>query len=461
MKLYNSLTKKLEPLKSQSGKVVSIYSCGPTVYDRAHIGNLRTYIFEDTLRRALILSGYRLSHVMNITDVDDKTIARSAQRYPKLEPLAALAKLTRHYEKIFLADMDRLGIDLSHTKVIRATDEIPAMEELIKKIEHRYIGDDGVYFSIDNYPDYGVLVKLDRRHKHHRINNDEYDKDHVADFALWKVAKPGEPSWTLEFDGHKIVGRPGWHIECAAISAKYLGQPFDIHTGGVDLMFPHHENELAQARSAQGKDLAKVFLHAHHLLVDGKKMSKSLKNFYTLDSLLAKDIDPLAFRLLCLQANYRHQLNFTWKSLAAAAIRLKKYRDFALRRWQSVAPQAGVVPPITQSAVDELLSSLQSDLDTPSMLAKFDKYIDRVQNEDLSNPLWRVQEYLDFIDQALGLQLLQQKDISLSQKSMISEREIARQTGNWQKGDKLRDKLVKAGIELNDTPGGTIWSRAS
>ncbi|OGL37627.1 cysteine--tRNA ligase [Candidatus Saccharibacteria bacterium RIFCSPLOWO2_01_FULL_48_13] len=459
MKLYNSLTKKIESVGGPDS-LIKIYSCGPTVYNRVHIGNLRTYIFEDTLRRVLGLSNRRVIHVMNITDIDDKTIAASRRRYPKLAPAAALKKLTSYYEKFFFDDVELVGIDLSKSKVIKATDEIAAMKQLIRLIAHKYVGDDGVYFDISSYPNYGVLNKLDRSHQHHRINNDEYDKEHVADFALWKASKPNEPSWEFELDGQSINGRPGWHIECSAIASKYLGPDFDIHTGGIDLRFPHHENEIAQSASATGSMIAKMFVHAHHLVVDGKKMSKSLNNFYTVDDVSAKKIDPMAFRLLVLGAHYRSQLNFSWASLDSAAIRLKKYRDFASRRYQAVAPKETLAAKVVADP-SNILKSVSNDLDTASALAFFDDYIEKVQGGDLTNPIFKMNDYLQFFDQLLGLNLLKTKDINLHQKSLIDKRETARLSGDWKLADKLRHELLDQGLDIRDSSGGPIWARTS
>ncbi|HEY9714084.1 MAG TPA: cysteine--tRNA ligase, partial [Chroococcales cyanobacterium] len=284
MNLFNSLSKTTEPFKPLTGDGVRMYSCGPTVYDHIHIGNLSAFIYADTLRRVLKASGYRVQHIMNFTDVDDKTIRRSRESYPDMEPRLALEKLTSDYTSIFLDDMTAVGNDIEDMKFIKATDAIPHMQELIRRLYEQkfaYIADDGVYFSIQAYKNsgkvYGQLVELtESSTSEERIANDEYDKENVHDFALWKTQKPGEPAWDFELDGHELVGRPGWHIECSAMSTEQLGQPFDIHTGGVDLKFPHHENEIAQSTAGQDDPLyANIFVHNEHMLVDGQKMSKS------------------------------------------------------------------------------------------------------------------------------------------------------------------------------------------
>jgi len=335
MKLYNTLTKKTEEVKPLKGDEFRIYSCGPTVYDHIHIGNLASFIHADALREALKAEGYKVRHVMNITDVDDKTIKRSREEYPDLEPKEALKKLSSKYEELFKKDMEEVGNDLSAIEFVRATDYIPQMQKLIKKLHEggfAYIADDGVYFSIEEYKKsgktYGQLLEVNSENtSKNRISNDEYDKESAHDFALWKKARPNEPSWDFELGGKDLTGRPGWHIECSTMSTDLLGQPFDIHTGGVDLIFPHHENEIAQSTAGEDdKYLAKLFFHNEHLLIDGKKMSKSLNNFYTLHDIKERGFSPLAFRLLVLQSTPHNQANFSLKILQAAQNRFDKLK---------------------------------------------------------------------------------------------------------------------------------------
>ena len=448
MKLHNTLNRQTEEFKPLKDGEVSLYTCGPTVYDHVHIGNFRTYLLEDLLRRTLKSNGLKVNHVMNITDVDDKTIRRSRELYPDDEPKEALKKLTSQYETVFLDDAKKLGIDFSGSQIARATEHIPQMQALIKEIPGKYVSDDGVYFDIAKDDQYGVLVNLNRDHEHHRINNDEYDKDHVADFALWKVEHPSEPTWEFELDGKNIAGRPGWHIECSAMSTQYLGQPFDIHTGGVDLMFPHHENEIAQSRAAKGVDLAKVFVHGEHLLVDGKKMSKSLNNFYTLDDIIKKDIDPLAFRLLALQSHYRSQLNFTWESLEAAQANLNSLRAWADQVHQPAQEQ------ISAEAEAQLQGSVKDavydDLNAAKALAALNETIDKAAP---------TQGILEFLDNLLGLGLSGRNDITGEQKELIAQRNKAREDQDWAKADELRNQLAAQDIEIRDTDNGAVWAR--
>src|SRR6266568_1547407 len=302
MKLYNTLTKKVENVTPLDGKVVRIYSCGPTVYDHAHVGNLSAYIFADTLHRALVLDGKSVRHAMNYTDVDDKTIRRSREKYPDKVPREALHELTNRFIDVFLNDMRAIGnrTDDAWITFMRATDNIEAMQTLIAKLHasgFAYIAGDGVYFSIEAYrrsgKTYGQLLEISASNTSEaRIQNDEYDKESAHDFALWKHKKNAGPAWEFTLGGREMRGRPGWHIECSAMSKKSLAQPFDIHTGGVDLIFPHHENEIAQSTAGEPNPImASIFAHNEHILIDGKKMAKSAQNFYTLEDVLNKGYD--------------------------------------------------------------------------------------------------------------------------------------------------------------------------
>lgn len=459
MKLFNSLSRRLEDFKALKSGQVSLYTCGPTVYDHVHIGNLRTYIFEDTLRRVLSLSGYKVKHVMNITDIEDKIFARATQEYPN-EGGQAFKKLTTRFEKIFLEDATKAGIDLSNSSLIRATESISDMQNLIKSIPNKYPAEDGVYFDISEHQGYGVFVDTTQTHEHHRINNDEYDKDHVADFALWKTKKPGEPSWSFELDGKNLEGRPGWHIECSAMATKHLGQPFDIHTGGVDLKFPHHENEIAQSTAATNKPLANYFLHAAHLLVEGRKMSKSLNNFYTLDDVAQKGFHPLAFRLLMLQAHYRSQLNFSWESLAGAQNWLESLYAFADRQFQP--NQTSISTDVIKFADVEkkIREDLQVDLNTPRALSRLSKLIDLVDLGGLDlKQIDAFKAHLEFLDQLFGFGLAGQQDITAAQKKLMAERETARLNRDYAQADKLRQQLKYQGIALKDSSRGVTWHR--
>lgn len=464
MKLYNALTKQIDEFQPINKDEVRIYSCGPTVYDRAHIGNLSAYIFADTLRRSLELEGYKVKHVMNYTDVDDKTIKRSQEKYPDLQPKEALTKLTKEYKELFLGDMKKIGVDVEKIQFVSAVDNIPAMQQLITKLVREkiaYITDDGVYFSIKAYKNsgktYGQLLKISSESTSEaRIDNDEYDKESVHDFALWKVQKAGEPGWDFEIDGKNLKGRPGWHIECSAMSEAALGLPFDIHTGGIDLIFPHHENEIAQSTAVgENTKMANYFVHNNHILVDGRKMAKSAQNFYTLDGIAQKGFDPLAFRLLVLQAHYQSEINFTWESLEAAQSRLKRWRNIAeLSLQEDRAIDSGKGSPDTEEAFAEHITN---NLDSPRSIAEIENYLQMLESLHFCFPC--IQNiYNGLIARWLGIEILSNTDdITVTQKQLIEKREEARAAKDWQKSDEIRTKLEKEGIGVRDTDQGPIW----
>lgn len=466
IRLFNSLTKTKEDFSPIADDKASIYSCGPTVYDRAHIGNLAAFIMADTLRRTFSLSGYANKHVMNFTDVDDKTISVSQKKFPELKPDEALSKLTRDNEQTFLSDIQQIGIDSDAIEFVRATDSIKAMQELIVQLHEKgiaYAAEDGIYFSLEKYKqdyEYGLLAHIDADSTSQaRINNDEYDKSSVHDFALWKLTSENEPSWDFEFDGRNMSGRPGWHIECSAMSKALLGQPFDIHTGGTDLKFPHHENEIAQSVGASGKALCNLFLHNEHLLVDGKKMAKSQQNFHTLADIIEQQYDPMAFRMLVLQSHYRHQLNFSFDSLQAAQNFLNRLQAKADLMHQST--EAQVELPDLEKVQSQMLERLQDDLDTPGAIAQLAELLDRLNSPINVNELENYSDFIAWIDNAFGFGLSKRPDISAEQKALIAERETAREQKDYEASDKLRDKLADEGIEIEDTSTGPIWSRVS
>lgn len=468
MQLYNTLSRKMDEVKPSDGKTVRIYSCGPTLYGRVHIGNISSFIFADCLRRAVKLDGNEVKQVMNFTDVDDKTIQRSREEQTG-DPKAALQAVTKKYETMFCEDYDSVG----NGKILftHATDYIKEMQDLITSL-HRsgfaYIAEDGIYFSIEKYKaagkKYGQLLRLSASNTaKSRIDNDEYDKDSARDFALWKRQKDNEPSWDFLIDGKNLAGRPGWHIECSAMSKAELGQPFDIHTGGIDLIFPHHENEIAQSTAMTDSNiLATIFAHNEHLLIDGHKMSKSLNNFYTLEDLGKKHYEPMAFRLMVLQSHYRSQLNFTWDSLEAAQNRLN-----ILRSWADLVHQ-----PTDTGSWEELKEQLEqirvaitkfvcADLNIPHALAELSKLVDlmlsgrKIPEKNIND----FRSFLSFIDDVFGLRLSDRPDISIDEKKLIESREKARADKDWSQSDKIRDDLLKLSLEVNDTPLGTIWRR--
>lgn len=470
MKLYNTLTRSIETIKPLDGKTYGIYSCGPTVYDHAHIGNLSAYIFADTLRRTLDIIGedenITTKHVMNYTDVDDKTIRRSQEVYPNDNPSVALRKLTDKYIEYFLEDMETIGNDTKPITFVRATETIGAMQTLIKKLYSQgfaYIADDGIYFSISAYQKsgkkYGQLLELSAENtSESRIQNDEYDKESAHDFALWKIKNENEPSWDFEIDGHAMHGRPGWHIECSAMSENALGLPFDIHTGGVDLIFPHHENEIAQSTAPQENPvMAQFFTHNEHILVDGKKMSKSANNFFTLKDIVERGYDPLAFRLLVLQSHYRNSTNLTWDSLEAAQNRLSHYREMADHVWQPSSENASNRNRYAHKVT--ILEEMQNDLSTPTALALLSEVASDINTNGIHiDEVEHLKEFLGFIETLFGIKL-SGNDITDEQKTAIKQRDEARAAGNWGISDTIRDTLHKQGIGVRDTDRGAIWYR--
>jgi cysteinyl-tRNA synthetase len=473
VRLHNTLTKNVSELVPLNPDSVSIYSCGPTVYDSVHIGNLSAFIAADILRRVIDSHGISVKHVMNFTDVDDKTIRRSKEKYPDMDAMEALNTLTKEYGDLFLKDMEQVGNDTSALTFIKATDEktIEGMKALVTELHNKdfaYIADDGVYFSIEAYRKsgkvYGQLVEITEENTgSERIQNDEYDKEAVHDFALWKVQKPGEPAWEFTLDGRDLSGRPGWHIECSVMSRLELGQPFDVHTGGIDLAFPHHENEIAQSTAGQDNPIyATTFVHNEHILVDGKKMAKSANNFYTLDNLIQKGVNPLAFRLLVLQSHYRKQTNFSLENAEAAHSRLQHWRSIAALRWQAPDLQRGDLDSEIRTFAFNFGKALDDDLNTPEALRLIDAVFTTIENNPLQN-VSRVSLFnlILVIDNLLGLKLAESTpDINQETKQLIADRESARQNHNWEESDRIRDELQACGITIRDTTDGSIWAHA-
>ena len=372
MKFYDTLSGKLEDFKPLKESEVSLYTCGPTVYDYAHIGNFRTFVFEDLLRRFLEFKGCKVNHVMNVTDVDDKTIAGANKTGASHDsPLQRLEEFTKKYTDAFNEDLKTLNI-LPPTKQPYATHEIPGMVLLIEKLIANgaaYEKDGSVYYRVASFSNYGKLSKKDLKGniKGARVDVDEYEKEEGSDFALWKKAKENEPSW----DSPWGKGRPGWHIECSVMSMKYLGETFDIHAGGEDLIFPHHENEIAQSEAATKKTFVKYWLHSKHLLVNGEKMSKSKGNYYTLRDLLAKGHDPMAIRYALLSVHYRQQLNFTLEGIQAAKEALLRIQHFLRdldHEFKQAVVQTDVKIYVTQ-AKTQVEAAMENDLNVPAALA--------------------------------------------------------------------------------------------
>src|SRR5581483_3505585 len=364
-RFFNTLAGRVEEFQPLENNLVRMYACGPTVYDYGHIGNFRTFVFVDTLRRFLRQSGYQLRHVINITDVDDKIIRNAtAQGVP-------LAEYTRKYEQAFLEDSAFLNIETPE-KVVRATHHIEDMARFIARLVetgHAYRAEDGsYYFRIATFPEYGKLSKKDFHGMEvgARVDVDEYEKEEARDFALWKAPKPGEAFWVTSIG----PGRPGWHIECSTMAMKYLGETFDIHTGGEDLIFPHHENEIAQSEALTGKTFARFWFHARFLLVEGEKMSKSLGNFFTLRDLVLKGHKPSSLRYLLASVPYRRQLNFTFDGLKQASQAVERLRNFKQRLQTGTFPggSTGSMATLARTTVERMHDALADDLNTAEAL---------------------------------------------------------------------------------------------
>jgi len=459
MKIYNTLSRKKEEFKPISGKTVKIYTCGPTVYDYAHIGNLRTYINEDLLRRTLKYMGYKIEQVMNITDIEDKIIARAKKEKKNYK------EVTKKYEKAFFEDLKKLNIE-SVEHIPHATDPkvVEKMIQIIQKLldtGYAYKSDDGsIYFSIKKFKNYGKLSGLDKREIKvgARVAQDEYEKDNAQDFALWKAKKEGEPSWKAPFG----EGRPGWHIECSAMSTMFLGDTIDIHAGAVDLIFPHHENEIAQSEAFTGKKFVNYWWHPEFLLVEGKKMSKSLKNIYTLDEICKKyNVEPLAFRMLCLQSHYRDKLNFTRDSIGAAYTTLVNLDYFMRRLLELKNPGINIkVDQMITATKKDFENALNDDLNIPEALAGLYKLINKTKVY-FDNGLGykegnKIKKFILESDKIFGLDLdkviipKETHDIQL----LINKRENARLNSDFKKADKIRKVVEKQGYLIEDTPTG-------
>ncbi|HYM12826.1 MAG TPA: cysteine--tRNA ligase, partial [Bryobacterales bacterium] len=452
--LFNTLSNQLEPFAPQDGQTVRMYSCGPTVYDYAHIGNFRTYTFQDILRRYLRYRGYRLDHVMNITDVEDKIIRRAGQAGKSLR------EYTDYYITALEEDTRKLRLEKPE-RVVRATDHIPEMIDAIQKLGERgmtYQSDSSVYYRIAAFPQYGKLSRLDKSgiKPGARVDVDEYDKADVRDFVLWKAAKPGEPCWDSPFG----CGRPGWHIECSVMAMKYLGATLDIHSGGVDLVFPHHENEIAQAEPLTGKPFVRFWLHAEFLLIEGQKMSKSLGNFYTLRDVLAKGYAPEAVRYLLAAVPYRKQLNFTFDALKSASTAIERLRNFKLRL-DTDRFEPGENPKITalgEEARRQFEAGMDDDLNTARALAAIFDYIRDANTmmdagEFKAGNLPGARDLLARFDSIFDV-LEAAREGRLSAEDIqrkIDERLAARKARDFARADQIRQELAAAGVILEDT----------
>jgi len=465
---YNTLGRHLSQLETEFPGEVRMYTCGPTVYNTAHIGNLRTFLFEDVLRRSLHFLGWRVEQVMNLTDVDDKTIEGAASAG------TSLAEFTQPFIDAFFVDLDRLHMQRAE-HYPRATEHVDEMLELVQKLVEKgyaYESDGSVFFRIGEDEDYGKLSGFDlsQVRQGERVASDDYDKEDVRDFVLWKGAKEGEPAW----DSPWGPGRPGWHLECSAMGMKYLGESFDIHCGGVDNIFPHHENEIAQSESATGKPFVHTWIHAEHLIVDGEKMSKSLGNFYTLQDLVDRGASLRALRYQLLSVHYRKKLNFTFDGLADAGAALKRLDEMRFRLLhaaESLDDTDSVMGPVCERLNQEFGDALANDLNTSEALAALFGFVREVNQAIDGERLAMgdrqlVLDTLAHVDEVLGVldadEWREAEEGGLSDEEidrLLVERREARESRDFARADEIREQLTDQGIVLEDTPTGTRWKR--
>ena len=484
LQLYNTLSGKVEEFEPSEGNTVRMYDCGPTVYDYGHIGNFRTFVAVDILRRFLRQSGYKLQHVMNITDVDDKIIRNAAREHKSIN------EYTRKYEDAFLEDMHTLNLEQPE-RLVRATDHIQKMAEFIQKLVDKgfaYRAEDGsYYFSIAKFPQYGKLSKKDFSgiEVGARVDVDEYEKDNARDFALWKAPKEGEAFWETSIG----KGRPGWHIECSVMSMEYLGPSFDLHAGGEDLIFPHHENEIAQSESLTGKSFARFWMHVRFLLVEGEKMSKSAGNFFTLRDLLIKGHKASSIRYQLASVPYRKQFNFTFDGLQQAAHSVERLRNFKSRLETAQLPPGKneSIQTLAEKTKTEMRASLADDLNTAQALAamfdlarKANTVADKGElRQGDKEPLLDALRQFDEIFAVLkdddagktaralewakshGLETnIAANSISDAEvERLIAERNAAKKARDFAKADAIRKQLAEAGILVEDTKDGIRWKR--
>jgi cysteinyl-tRNA synthetase len=487
LRLYNTLSGRVEEFAPAVGNTVRMYTCGPTVYDYGHIGNFRTFVAVDILRRFLRQSGYQLDHVMNITDVDDKIIRNAAREKVRIHDY------TQQYEQAFFEDMQTLSLEKPE-QVVRATEHIQEMAAYIQRLEEKgfaYRAEDGsYYFRIAKFPEYGKLSKKDFAGMEvgARVDVDEYEKDNARDFALWKARKEGEEYW----DSPLGPGRPGWHIECSVMSMRYLGPSFDLHAGGEDLIFPHHENEIAQSEALTGQTFARFWMHVRFLLVEGKKMSKSLGNFYTLRDLLLKGYKPSSIRYLLTSTPYTKQLNFTFAGLEGATESVRRLRDFKSRIEMAKAP-AGKnekIQALAAKAKQEMREALNDDLNTANAMGALLKMVREVNTladqgelrHDDKVPLFEALAQFDEIFAVLKDDDAEKMDharewarahgkltadeaaaparISDEEaQRLVDERNAVKKARDFARADAIRAQLDTMGIIVEDTKDGTRWKR--
>src|SRR6266852_4586977 len=464
LRFRNTLSGRVEEFHPLREGEVNLYYCGPTVWDYGHIGNFRSNVAADILRRYLKFKGFKVKHVMNITDVEDRIIARSQQAGLSIDDYTA------KYIEALWEDFDALGCERPEI-VPRATRHIPEMVSLIEKLlatNHAYKSDGSIYYRIASFPEYGKLSKINFAGNiagaSERVDTDKYDKEDARDFALWKEpASATEPAWDTELGR----GRPGWHIECSAMSMKYLGETFDIHAGGIDLVFPHHENEIAQSEGARGKEFVRYWIHFEHLKVEGETMSKSKGNYYTFRDIAAKGYSPAAIRYFLLSVPYNKQLNFTFDALAGAEKTVASLRDFRARLEEAKTEPGrnDELHAATGQALTEFEAGMDDDLNTSVALAAVHELTREVNTalakrtlrEDNKREVMAAIERLDSVLNVFGRQRREMLDEEI--QKLIDERQEARHRRDFERGDEIRDELAERGIVLEDTKDGVRWKR--
>jgi cysteinyl-tRNA synthetase len=466
LRLFDTAARSLVDFQPLVPGRIGLYTCGPTVYNRVHIGNLRTFVWEDVMCRAFRSLGFSVTQVMNLTDIDDKTIRGAvAEGLP-------LREFTDRHIATFFEDLNTLGV-LPAAVYPRATDHVPEMVEIVKKLTergHTYESDGTIWFRIASFPAYGKLSRVDlsSMKRGARVADDEYEKEDVRDFAVWKGAKEGEPESAL-WETELGKGRPGWHLECTAMAMKYLGETLDIHTGAVDNIFPHHENEIAQSEGATGKPFVRTWLHAEHLIVDGEKMAKSKGNFYTLPDVLARGYSPRAIRYLLLSVPYRQKLNFTFEALHGAVSAVERLESLDARLGERAGDAGAAVSEGFAARLGEARAAVRAgwedDLNSAAALGALFGFVREANTSLEAGQLAPVdaaaaRAFLREVDGVLGvLPELEEASLEAEVEAKIAARQEARKRRDFAASDAIRDELAARGIVLEDTPQGVRWRR--
>jgi cysteinyl-tRNA synthetase len=466
LSLWDTRKRKKLPFLPLMDTAVRFYSCGPTVYNRVHIGNLRSFVFADTLRRWLQYGEkYSVQWVMNITDVDDKTIRDSKKTFPEKDPMEALLLFTRQYEDLFFKDIEKLNIPKAEFfKNPRATESISQMQELVRNIAQNgfaYEQDGAVYFDVQKYAQkhqYGQLVEIDfsQQKSTERVENDEYEKECAADFVLWKEQKQGEPAWDFDFFGKNLRGRPGWHLECSAMEKEAFGLPFDIHSGGVDLCFPHHEDEIAQSVAGYGVDPNTYWVHNEHLMVNGQKMSKSLGNFFTLEDLEEKGFAPEIIRFFLATNHYRSKLNLTEEALVSSKTAIVRLRNAVWEILQKEVCTEDLKGDVWQDFSEKFTRAMQDDLNVSVAISLWFDFVFFFLGAQFSQD--DRQKFLNtvvLVENVFGVRLSpQQESVPEEIHILAQKRDLARKEKKWEEADQYRQQIEEKGFVLRDKEGG-------